>query len=108
MQRAFVQFIRASRSFSTEAAKKEITIVPRYPCYQIRRTATGRLPVYTDYHGNQPLTVIRNVNGNLKAFLTDIRRLVGPNIRVDAKPTGVTIAGNFAASLRRWLRSVGH
>ncbi|KAF4665376.1 hypothetical protein FOL47_004643, partial [Perkinsus chesapeaki] len=55
-----------------EAAKVRDKDTTRIP-YYLKRTNSGNLPVYTDFRGGKPYTVVTHIRGNMESFVADLR-----------------------------------
>ncbi|KAF4740384.1 hypothetical protein FOZ63_015143 [Perkinsus olseni] len=51
---------------------KDTTRIP----YYLKRTNSGNLPVYTDFRGGKPYTVVTHVRGNMESFVADLRSVL--------------------------------
>ncbi|KAF4735284.1 hypothetical protein FOZ62_030265 [Perkinsus olseni] len=51
---------------------KDTTRIP----YYLKRTNSGNLPVYTDFRGGKPYTVVTHIRGNMESFVTDLRSVL--------------------------------
>jgi len=92
---------------------------PEYP-FDIERTknkpngAVGFLPVYSDirHGGTKRTTIIRKVNGDLDAFLHELRAVLKihepkKNIRVRTGGCAIEINGEYGREVRAWLVGLG-
>jgi large subunit ribosomal protein L49 len=76
--------------------------------FQILRTHTNNLPVYTEYKdmGNTKKTIVRLVSGDIDEFKREISKIVS-NSKVEIKTGKVIISGFHKQKVTDWLRRLG-
>ncbi|KAL7749981.1 54S ribosomal protein img2, mitochondrial [Sorochytrium milnesiophthora] len=93
------------RPLSTAAANVAVNAAR----YFVSRTASKRLPVYTEFrNGNRVLTIVRRIQGDSKVLASDLRPAL-VEAKIDVSPTSgnLIVKGNHADAIRRWLAEKG-
>ena len=76
--------------------------------YNIHRTSSHQLPIYTDYkRGNHITTILRRVSGDQLALYHEIRLLLGPHVNVENRHGKIVIDGQHTQILKTWLQKLG-
>ena len=76
--------------------------------FQITRTHTNNLPVYTEYKDmrNTKKTIIRLVSGDIEEFKKELSKIVS-NSHIELKTGKVIISGLHKEKITLWLRRLG-
>ena len=76
--------------------------------FEVERTHTGNLPVYTDRRsgGNRRLTVVRKIYGDVDAFKTELSKVVS-NAPIEDKMGRLEINGIHSQKVKLWLTRLG-
>ena len=76
--------------------------------FEIERTHTGNLPVYTDLRagGSRKLTVVRKIYGDVDAFKTELSKVVS-NSPIEEKMGRLEINGSHSQKVKLWLTRLG-
>eukprot|EP00794_Sanderia_malayensis_P019993 gene19993-21953_t len=83
---------------------------PDFP-FQIRRSRTNNLPVYTDYKTGRTriITQVRKVSGDLKALEDCLRLKLGDDVsyQINELTSSVKIKGHHKKEITKWLLELG-
>ncbi|CAG9318528.1 unnamed protein product [Blepharisma stoltei] len=76
--------------------------------FQISRTWTGNLPVYTEFRNDRSrkLTIIRKILGDVEEFKTELQKVVS-NSPIYEKNGRIEVKGLHSESVKLWLRKLG-
>ena len=76
--------------------------------FQVTRTHTGNLPVYTDTRagGQRKVTVVRKLFGDVEAFKQELSKIVS-NAPIEDKVGRLEISGFHSKKVKLWLTRLG-
>jgi large subunit ribosomal protein L49 len=76
--------------------------------FQISRTHTGNLPIYTDYRNDRTrkLTIIRRISGDINDFKEELAKVVS-NAPISEKVGRLEVKGLHKPVIEVWLRRLG-
>ena len=76
--------------------------------FDVERTHTGNLPVYTDIRtgGTRRLTIVRKIYGDVDAFKLELSKVVS-NAPIEDKMGRLEIAGIHSQKVKLWLTRLG-
>ena len=76
--------------------------------FQISRTHTNNLPVYTEYKDmhNVKKTIVRLVSGDINEFRNELSKIVS-NSKIEIKTGKVIVSGLHKEKITLWLRRLG-
>ena len=76
--------------------------------FQVSRTHTGNLPVYTDFRagGNRKVTVVRKIYGDVDEFKSELSKIVS-NADIKDKMGRLEISGLHSQKVKFWLTRLG-
>jgi Mitochondrial large subunit ribosomal protein (Img2) len=76
--------------------------------FQVQRTHTGNLPVYTEFKNNrnQKLTIIRKITGDVDKFRNELTKVVS-NYETKEKLGRVEVKGLHTEVIKQWLLRLG-
>ena len=91
-------------STTSSTSTQPIISVP----YNVHRTASQQLPVYTDYKRGQHIqTILRRFTGDQTALSNEIRLLLGPHVSVENRNGKIVIDGQYTQPIKQWLEKLG-
>eukprot|EP01094_Clydonella_sp_ATCC50884_P012404 TRINITY_DN2247_c1_g1_i1.p1 TRINITY_DN2247_c1_g1~~TRINITY_DN2247_c1_g1_i1.p1 ORF type:complete len:248 (+),score=67.62 TRINITY_DN2247_c1_g1_i1:155-898(+) len=73
------------------------------------RTASKLLPVYRRYRNGRTrvMTVIRHCNGDREAFVEELNRVLGGDVRIEERAGTIEVQGDHKREVSLWLRKLG-
>lgn len=88
-----------------QSTKIDTTKIP----YAVNRTASGNLPVYTQFRGinRESVTCIASVYGDTKSMIADLRTAVCDKAEISESGRVLEIRGRYAKRVKQWLQSLG-
>lgn len=77
--------------------------------FRVVRTGTGNLPVYSDIKngGTRKLTVIRKILGDEKELISELRVLLGKDVKITRKVGRIEVHGYHLRNVKLYLQRLG-
>ncbi|EFA78921.1 hypothetical protein PPL_08389 [Heterostelium album PN500] len=77
--------------------------------FHFERTASGRLPVYSDLIRSQRAkeTVLRKYSGDVTIILQELRNILGEEVSITQNEGTISIRGDHSLTLLVWLTALG-
>jgi hypothetical protein len=77
--------------------------------FRVNRTQSHQIPVYTSYRnaGSRIETEIRKIEGDIGAFAKEVQILLGPQVEVQQRIGIVSVKGDYAGLIKKWLTTLG-
>jgi len=82
-------------------------VIDKLP-FEVERTSTGNLPVYTDFRagGNRSVTVVRKIFGDVDEFKDELSKVVS-NSPIEEKMGRLEVSGLHTQKVKVWLSRLG-